>query len=205
MLARSFFGDSMPRGRKPIPPELKRLRGNAGHKTGLGQQLTVVENLIPFPRKASIDIPEFLTQERERHIFKLIIEDYLQRRVARAPDFHSFGRWAHFMHRWIMCKEQLEGKATWFQYETLAGKQIRRHPLFRDMLDIEVALERLEDRLGLNPAARHNILRGLTAMPAALAGDIFSEDGQPKDPQTIEAPPVSPLGFLQFKPDDDDE
>ena len=197
----------MARGRKPIPPELKRLRGNPGNNTQaqLGHDLSVVENLIPFPRKAKLDIPDFLTQERERHIFKLIIEDYLQRRVARAPDFHSFGRWAHFMHRWICCKEQLEGKATWFQYETAAGKQIRRHPLFRDMLDIELVLERLEDRLGLNPMARHNILRGLTAMPAALGGDVFADEDKLDDGSDaqIEAPPVSPLGFLTFKPDDE--
>jgi hypothetical protein len=192
----------MARGRKPIPDEIHSLRGNPGGKRGIKQDLTVIENLVTFPRKAAIEVPEFLTSERERYIFKLIIEDYLQRRVARAPDFHAFGRWAHYMHRWICCKEQLEGKATWFQYETAAGKQIRRHPLFRDMLDIERMLESLEDRLALNPAARHNILRGLTAMPAALAGDIFSDDDKP-NAEPVEAPPISPLGFLQYKPDDE--
>ena len=189
----------MPRPRKP--DALHRLRGNPSGKAGVGDW-PVPEQVIPFPRKVALEIPDFLTDERERQIFKLIIEDYLQRRVARAPDFHSFGRWAHFMHRWVCCKEQLEGKATWFQYETAAGKQIRRHPLFRDMLDIEVVLERLEDRLGLNPTARHNILRGLTAMPAAMGGDIFADDDK-QQPETIEAPPVSPLGFLTFTPDDD--
>lgn len=196
----------MGRGRKPIPPELKRLRGNPGNQTqaALGSDLTVIDNLVPFPRKAQIEIPEFLTHERERHIFKLIIDDYLQRRVARAPDFHAFGRWAHYMHRWVLCKEKLGDRETWFQYDTAAGKQIRRHPLFRDMLDIERTLQTLEDRLGLNPAARHNILRGLTAMPAALGGDIFNDDDKqpPKGTQTVEAPAPSPLGFLAFKDDD---
>jgi Phage terminase, small subunit len=198
----------MGRGRKPIPPHVKALRGNPG-KRPIPTDFPVIENLIPFPRPAVLEFPEFLSHERERHIFKLIIEDYLQRRVARAPDFHAFGRWSHYMHRWICCKEQLEGKATWFQYETAAGKQIRRHPLFRDMLDIERMLESLEDRLGLNPAARQNILRGLTAMPAALGGDIFpgqDADGEAgvineaSSPATADAT-VSPLGFLHADKD----
>lgn len=180
---------------------MKALRGNPGKKP-IPMDYASIENVVPFARPVALEYPEFLTEDRERHIFRLVIEDYLQRRVARKPDFWSFGRWAHYMHRWICCKEQLEGKATWFQYETAAGKQIRRHPLFRDMLDMEHELHALEGDLGLNPAARHNILRGLTTMPAALAGDIFTDEGKSKV-EMIDAPPISPLGFLTFKTDDD--
>jgi len=56
---------------------------------------------------------------------------------------------------------------------------------------LERLLQSLEDRLGLNPVARQNYLRGLAALPAPLAG-LFDETEQKRDGE-----PNDPLGFLQ--------
>lgn len=193
----------MPRGRRAIPDEVKALKGNPG-KRRLALQSASGETTKAEAPRLGLAIPEFLTEDRERDIFRKVIDEYLQRRIARAPDLIAYARWASYVHRWIGCKESLEGKATWFKSSSKHGELLRRHPIFKDMLDLERVLQSLEDRLGLNPVARQNIMRGLSAMPAALGG-LFGEEQAPEterpQPQAEapqpESPVMSPLGFLQ--------
>jgi len=191
------------RGRRAQPDAVKALKGNPG-KRKLALARAAKPEAASVKPAVFIQPPEFLTNERERAIFVRVVDDYLQRRVARAPDLTAYARWASYVHRWISCKEQLDGKATWFKSTSKHGDLLRRHPLFKDMLDLERVMQSLEDRLGLNPIARQNIIKGLSAMPAALGGLFGDEppaDGdkpQPEDPAPEEQPPaVSPLGFLQ--------
>lgn len=192
----------MARGRRAQPDAVKALKGNPGKRK---LALTKVGKAsAPVPKPAAASPPEFLTNERERLIFTRVVDDYLQRRVARAPDLTAYARWASYVHRWISCKEQLDGKATWFKSTSKHGDLLRRHPLFKDMLDLERVMQSLEDRLGLNPIARQNIIKGLSAMPAALGGLFGDEQSadedkpQPDEPKPEDQPPaVSPLGFLQ--------
>jgi hypothetical protein len=115
----------------------------------------------------------------------------------------AYARWAAYLHRWWICKEGLDGKATWIRTTSKHIEDMpRRHPLFKDMLDLERVLQSLEDRLGLNPVARQNIMRGLAAMPAALGG-LFGEEPVPEDSNAddVEVAPLeadaSPLSYLQ--------
>lgn len=191
----------MSRGRRAQPDAVKALKGNPGKRK---LALTRAGKSDRGAKHVAIQPPEFLTAERERVIFTRVVDDYLQRRVARAPDLTAYARWASYVHRWISCKEQLDGKATWFKSTSKHGDLLRRHPLFKDMLDLERVMQSLEDRLGLNPIARQNIIKGLSAMPAALGG-LFGEEQpagedkpQPDDPSPEQQPPaISPLGFLQ--------
>ncbi len=192
----------MSRGRRALPDEVKALKGNPG-KRRLALKSASAGAGRPTAPSIALVIPEFLTHDRERDIFRKIVDDYLQRRIARAPDLIAYARWASYVHRWVSCKEQLDGKPTWFKSVSKHGDLLRRHPLFKDMLDLERVLEALEDRLGLNPTARQNIIRGLSAMPAALGG-LFGDEQSPEDkPEMSDAempdgpPPLSPLGYLQ--------
>lgn len=195
----------MARGRRALPDEVKALKGNPGKrrlalKAASGPAVAKVET-----PKIALQVPGFLTDDREREIFRTVVDDYLQRRIARPPDLTAYARWASYLHRWVSCKEQLDGKSTWFKSSSKHGDLLRRHPLFKDMLDLERALQSLEDRLGLNPTARQNIIRGLSAMPAALGG-LFGDEQTPEgdkpemegDGEPMDGPSaVSPLGFLQ--------
>jgi len=190
----------MPRGRRPLPDEIKELRGNPGKRKLL--QDIVAER--PRPRSSKpVEPPAFLTDDREKEILTRVVRDYLQGRVARTPDMTAYGRWAAYVHRWISCKEALDGKSTWFTSETKWGKILRRHPLFKDMLDLERVLQSLEDRLGLNPIARQNIIRGLTTLPQSLSGSYDTEqlpsgEGEEAKSSIDQSPPEeSPLAYLQ--------
>lgn len=194
----------MPRGRRAIPDEVKALKGNPGKRRMALKSVSGDAAVKSDAPRVALAIPEFLTQDREREIFRKIVDDYMQRRIARGPDLTAYARWASYVHRWISCKEDLEGKPTWFKSSSKHGDLLRRHPIFKDMLDIERVLQSLEDRLGLNPTARQNIIRGLSAMPAALGGLFGDEQPPESDKPEVSAgaalegpPPLSPLGFLQ--------
>lgn len=148
-------------------------------------------------------MPGFLTQEREKELFTRVIDEYLQRRIARPSDANAYARYCSWLHRWWTCKEALDGKTTWYESNSLHGKLARRHPLFKDMIDIERVLESLEDRLGLNVVSRQGIVRGLAAMPAALGGLFGDEPAASETPLgdklpgevVVEDRPPSPLGL----------
>lgn len=194
----------MSRGRTPIPDAVKALRGNPGHRkkqlaAGAVESTSwIAAGETAIARTlAGFEVPDWLTSERSRKIFKGVVEDYLQRRIIRAPDFICAGRWALYLDLWIAAKDGADKAAG---------------------LDRLVAIERvmrpLEDRLGLSPLARQDILRGLAAMPAAI-GDMLTDEKQKSgvtppvgetggDPIADELPSsasslVSPLGFLKLQ------
>lgn len=190
----------MPRGRRAQSQEVKSLKGNPRK-----QRLAIEHAVESAPAAAApatrVNVPEFLTSKRSQLIFGRVIDDYVQQRIARGPDLIAYGRWAYYVDRWIDVKEKLERKPLIYETKSKHGKLIRKHPHFQAMTDLERVLQSLEDRLGLNPVARQNYLRGLSALPRAL-GDLFGQ-GEPEKPAAIaDAPlpspaPASPLGFLQ--------
>jgi phage terminase small subunit len=175
---------------------MKAAKGNPGRRKLEGPEQGKTEQHPPQLQK--VDAPEFLVHPRERELFRRIIDDYVLKRIARKPDLTAYARWAHYVHRWILCKETLEGKATWYKTQSNHGDMLRRHPMFKDQLDLERVLQSLEDRLGLNPVARQNIVRGLAAVPPAMTG-LFDEAPEDNPPQGggEKAPEVTtPVGLL---------
>src|SRR5262245_971669 len=190
----------MARGPKPIPDAVKALRGNPGRRRLKLDQADLEAAELPGSLPAAlvrqaVEIPDWLTGERPRRIFRKVVEDYLQRRIIRAPDFIVAARWAHYLGLWIEAKEP----------SSAAGLE--------RLISLERALRPLEDRLGLSPAARQEILRGLAAMPGAI-GDMLASDkasgasmpvGETAGLPTAGDLPssagfasaVSPLGFLK--------
>jgi len=184
----------MPRGRPRQPDELKALRGNPGKR-----RLATPKELRGLGAAPSAQeiMPAFLTQHRERELFVRIIDDYLQRRIARSSDANAYARYCAWLDRWWTCKEAIDGKTTWYESSSAHSKKLaRRHPLFKDMMDIERVLESLEDRLGLNVVSRQAIIRGLATAPSVASG--FGD--KPADNQAGEQPivddrPPSPIGL----------
>jgi hypothetical protein len=193
----SFGAEKMPRGRRPRPDALKALQGNPGKRPlFLEDRVAPVTSAPP----ALTTFPDFLKHDRERELFKRVIEDYLHRRIARAADTNAYARWAVYMHRWMIAKESLDGIAH-PSYQSPPGRgRWMRLPSFGDLLDLERAITALEDRLGLNPTSRQTIVRGLSTLPVDIGGleERKAKDKQKKtDANTIdvEPEPPSPIGF----------
>lgn len=195
-------------GRRQKPDELKTLQGNPGKRRLPKPEAEAAPGVAPAATAAALEppapfeIPDFLTHAREREIFARVVEDYLRRRVARRQDVIAYARWAHYVHRWIKCKEQLGDGGTWYETKSKHGDMLRMHPAAKEQLQLERVLQSLEDRLGLNPVARQNVLRGLSALPSALGG-LFDEKPKeaPAKPDAGETEPPkqsTPLGYLQL-------
>ena len=186
------------RGRRPLPDAIHELRGNPGKRKRFA--VPAVPPLAPPPQAATepppdaldlpsetpavenetvaggVEIPAFLTQPREREIFRKIVGEYLERRIAQKFDVMAFARWASYMDKWIACKLSLDGKLAYYVSESPHGKYFRRHPVDTSMNMYEGRLIALEDRLGLNPIARQNILRSMMLTPPP--GDLFNKKGE---------------------------
>lgn len=180
----------MPRGRKRIPDAVLALKGGRRHHRQ--PEAGAAPTTAPVPRPLpTFEVPDWLTSKRARSIFRKVVGDYLQRRIIRAPDFIVAGRWATYLDRWI---------------------EIRNGPL-TPLVELERVMRPLEDRLGLSPAARQEIVKAMAAMPAAI-GDMLAEESQSgartpvgeaadvatagDQPSSAAPPAVSPLGFLRL-------
>lgn len=190
-------------GRRRKSDDLKALQGNPGKRKLVeaagGADASEKTAAAPGP----IEPPDFLTHDREREIFNRVVGEYLRRRIAARADVIAYARWAHYVHRWIKCKETLGDGGTWYETKSKHGDMLRMHPMAKEQMQLERMLQSLEDRLGLNPVARQNILHGLRDLPAALGG-LFDEPPPPKDPgkpaEETQAAVPTPLGALAMRP-----
>lgn len=188
----------MTRGRKAQPEEIKELRGNPGKRRLVALEAAKKQQRVAPAPPPRIETPEWLKGQREAAIFRIVVDEYQQNRIARSTDIHAYGRWAHYMARWIDAKEQLGDTSSFYQIESNHGKRLALHPLLVVMFRCEAEITKQEDRLGLNPAARQNIIRGMSSLPTA---DLFGKIPQPSeddDDELAQATAIeSPLGFLQ--------
>jgi phage terminase small subunit len=182
------------RGRKKQSLAIKRLKGNPSKERLEDLERAAEGTPSPAAQAVPIEMPAFLKTARSREIFASVIADYAATRIARRPDAIGFGRWAFYVDRWIDTAEQLKGVI--YTSKSKHGTLMRKHPALGAIADLERCLQSLEDRLGLNPVARQNYLRGLAVLPAPLAG-LFDETAPTAEtkPDTTDAA----LGLLQRK------
>jgi len=185
----------MGRGHKQHSDEVKALRGNPGQRRLQLQQPETVAVPVGISQISVLDtapIPAFLDRPEEQVAFRTIVEDYLQRRVARAGDLAAYGRWSVYLQMFIEVKRKVIAEQAHVATES-------KSPLMRVMKDLEEMLRALEDRLGLNPMARQQIIRQLAAAaPTKLADDVQPADTKRKSKtqKAADAVPEMPLAFL---------
>jgi P27 family predicted phage terminase small subunit len=180
------------RGRKPLPDAVKAAKGNPGKRR--------LVSMAEEPA-AALKTPEFLTGAEERRVFRLVCDELVQRRFVRETDVNGLARWASYMAKWIRATKDLGKKRSYYETASRHGKMLRVHPLHVIIRDMERLLIPLEDRLGLNPAARQTIIRGMM-MPAGQ-GTLFPEPVKPEtspeqlvDPSAVQPAHADALGFL---------
>lgn len=183
----------MGRGPKPLHPSVQALRGEPHLRRRNLQEpekVSVPVGINQVDVTDYADIPDFLLRPREKEAFRTIIDDYLQRRVARKSDLAAYGRWAVYLEMFIEVKDKVQA--------TQAHLSDDGRALMRTLESLEAMLYRLETSLGLNPIARQQIIRTLAAAP--MQAKLI--DNQPDAPKPAPQPdehPASPLAFLQMQ------
>lgn len=111
----------------------------------------------------------------------------------RETDREPLARYCENLANWWHCERELRRGEPVYETVSKHGKLLRVHPMLTAQNMYEKRLVALEDRLGLSPRARQEILRGLAAAPAELP---FTQRETGEDDHPVEPQPANPLGLL---------
>lgn len=177
----------MARGRKAEPAELKEAKGNPGRRR--------IAKAPVEPRELVTVAPADLAAEA-RKVWDRLAPELARLKFLRETDRNAFARYCEHLAAWWAYTKALriEGETYLAKSEHNPDGLHRVNPKFLLRERIEKRLEVLEDRFGLSPAARQQIIQRLASYTPAPPGDLFEakQPGAPPPP----AAPASPVGML---------
>ena len=179
----------MSRGRRAEPEAVKRAKGNPGKRP-----IAATTDEAPALKSAS---PKELSDDA-RKVWDSLSPELTRLKFLRESDRAAFARYCEYASRWWALTKVIATDGETYWTESAHGKMRRVNPDFLVRDRIETRLQALEDRFGLSPAARQQILQRLALAPQlAPPGDLFEDrakaaSGEAPPP----ARPSSPIGLL---------
>lgn len=183
----------MARGRKPQPEAVNDAKGNPGRRRRASPPATDAAE----GRAKSTAPPELADQARQ--IWDAIAPELTRLNFLRDIDRQAFARYCVHLARWWELTKDLAANGETYVTESNHGTMERVRPNFIVRERLEKRLEVAEDRFGLNPASRQQIMQRLAGLvPPAPTGGLFEgrggEDGSSDSDRAPAAP--SPIGLL---------
>lgn len=175
----------MARGRKAAPAEIQEARGNPGKRpTG---EVPVAE--LPMLEGG---VPSVLTKDGQK-IWRSLVKQLGSIRMVRATDSAALERYCDNLAQYWAVTRRLRGQKLVYEATTTTGnKLLRVNPLFAVQERLERRLVPLEDRFGLTPRSRQEIIYRMAQAPSS-APELPLGDR----PEDTEAPARgSAVGFL---------
>lgn len=176
----------MPRGRKPDAPGLQELKGNPGKRKRVASAPGVVETTPSGALK-----PLSLLTTTAKAVWQSVGPDLERMGFLRPTDRNAFARYCDAVARYWAISKQLRMEGQTYTSTSAHGDLRRVNPLFLIEERLAKRLEGLEDRFGLTPATRQQIMMRLAQQQPQLPF-------KPKaDAETAAPAPVeSPIGLL---------
>lgn len=139
-------------GPKPKAAEVAEKQGNPGHRP-----------IVKSPDAPAIDpsLPDWL-DEMGRAIWSAYMPRLKGMGYVKETDRLSFARLCDHTARWLKLREKVNVKGESYTTESRHGKMDRINPDFAAMLRVQEKMVQLEDRFGLTPASRQQILARIT-------------------------------------------
>lgn len=178
------------RGRKAKPAELKELQGNPGKRR-------IVKAQVDDAASGKIVAPVKLTAGAAK-VWERLAPELQRMNFLRSTDAAAFARYCmHLARYWELSDEIRKAGGETYVTESKHGTMLRLHPKFVVRERLEARLESLEDRFGLTPSARQQLLHRMSAVPAATLPGLTPPEEKAK-PEAAEAPAPadSPVGML---------
>ncbi len=182
------------KGRKPKPAEVREAQGNPGHRP-----LSTAAHDVPGLKASA---PKGLPVAARR-IWEELAPELGRMKLLRSTDFGAFSRYCEHLARWVALTKDLRKKGETYVTESAHGTMERVRPAFLVRDRLESRLESLEDRFGLSPSARQQLLQRLSMapplpqQPGLFGDDAAQQPGQSPDAPTVPpAPAASPVGLL---------
>jgi len=179
----------MARGRRPDPEAVKIAKGSKR-----SARASAVDGTAELRSSA----PKNLSASAKR-VWDALAPELGRLKFLRDTDRDAFARYCEHASRWWALTKDLRSEGDTYWTESAHGKMQRLNPKFMVRERIENRLESLEDRFGLNPAARQQILQRLAALPPSPLGGLFTagvEENKTTAP-SVSSVATSPIGMLR--------
>jgi P27 family predicted phage terminase small subunit len=181
----------MARGRIPNSPELNEARGNPGKRA---KKLRVAD-IAPI---AGIEAPKHMGAKGRK--FWADVAAYItDSRIVRVSDRNILARYCETLADYVKATRELDKQGHVYWTESAHGKMQRISPHFLVQERLVKRLQDMEDRLGLTPASRQQILMRMAAnTQTALPLDAPRTDASPSEDGVAGVPqlPSDPLDFF---------
>lgn len=184
----------MARGRKAKPAELKRAQGNPG-KRALPELPVEAEQKPLAPSKRS-SAPKRLTADG-RKIWDALAPELKRLKFLRSSDQGAFERYCDTLASYWRVTLELRKAGETYETESAHGRMLRIHPKFMVQERLSRRLDQLEDRFGLSPAARQQIMQRLAAQPPGLPLEPGEKAGEGEEAPAPAPGKPSPIGMLR--------
>jgi P27 family predicted phage terminase small subunit len=180
-------------GRRGQSNEVREAKGDPGRRGARAEKAKVED------ARALAGIPADLS-DKAAQIWKAIAPELQRIKFLRDTDKNSFARYCQYLTEWWVHTKKLEEEGTTQVTDSNNVRMIRNHPSFNQRLHLENKLMGLEDRFGMNPSSRQQILMRMAGLvPSAPAGQLPLE--QPKESDDLSNPNAgrnqSPIGVLR--------
>lgn len=154
----------MRRGRRPKPTALRIAQGNPGKRpieqlTAVEQAAAATSSAISKSQASSIPVPAELVNEGAIEIWQRLTWRLAGLNFVQATDADALARYCSYLSTWYQLAAKLNVKKLVVKTKSAQVEMDRLDRKFQAMLLLDKRLESLEDRFGLNPQARHQLLR----------------------------------------------
>lgn len=175
-------------GPKPKPAEIAELQGNPGHRP--------INKGPDMPLSGPVSPPDWIMgKPAALAIWNAYVPRLRVLGFVKDTDVQSFARLCDHTARWIALRNKVDAKGESYVTESRHGKMERLNPDFVAMLRVEDKITALEDRFGLTPASRQQILRALRDGDSEIPSDLFGGHAPTGQKPASEAP-ASPIGMM---------
>ena len=175
----------MAKGRKAQPAAVKEAKGNPGKRP-----IPSAEAAVPDHTE---DVPKWLTDREAVRAWKFLSQALRKINLLKATDQVAFSRYCYYVGLWIKETKLIKGKAlTYVTTSKHVGKMQRINQSLVVVLRLEDKIMKLEEQLGLTPAARQSLLQRLAAQPPLP----FPKPEEPAA-DAPSTPASSPIGGLR--------
>lgn len=182
-------------GRNAQPAAVKEAKGNPGRRR--------IAKEGPAAAISSIAPPSGL-KVGPRRIWERLAPELAGMRILRPSDLTAFRRYCVFVYKWAQVEPMLLGAkatVTTVSAHNPDGLERKSQALLVALM-LDKRLSEIEDRFGLNPAARQRLMLQMAQQGALPLQGGAQPTGEPKDSMPLPMVektelPESPIGLLQ--------
>ena len=148
-------------GRRPLPAEVKRAKGNPGKRKIVDAPLDLVAPSAPSSAPKNLS-------NLARQVWDRMAPRLEELRFLRVTDTPAFARYCTDLAKWWECEMHLRKRGTHYTSKSKHGTLHRINPSFLIQERLDRRLVAQEDRFGMSPSARQRLMLQIAGMSSGM-------------------------------------